>query len=125
MVNSLTNILWKNADSAVKIVGATLSTADYYVIFAGGSMLLGILPWYSWACLFFAIPILLIDVWIIVAMAGGFYTVFLVPFPILHMLTVPIGFLLAVFGEAFLIPLAIISPFTFGGGLIAWIIGEL
>ena len=125
MVNSLTSILWKNADSAVKIVGATLSTADYYVIFAGGSMLLGILPWYSWACLFFAIPILLIDVWIIVAMAGGFYTVFLVPFPILHMLTVPIGFLLAVFGEAFLIPLAIISPFTFGGGLIAWIIGEL
>ena len=125
MVNSLTSILWKNADSTIKIVGATLSTANYYVIFAGGSIVLGILPWYSWACLFFAIPILLIDVWIIVAMAGGFYTVFLVPFPILHMLTVPIGFLLAVFGEGFLIPLAIISPFTFGVGLIAWIIGEL
>ena len=69
--------------------------------------------------------ILLIDILIIAALAGGFYTIILVPFPVLHMLTVPIGFLLAVFGEVFLIPLAIISPFTFGGGLIAWIIGEL
>ena len=57
--------------------------------------------------------------------ANGFYTIILIPFPLLHAMSVPVFFLIAVFGELILIPLAIISPFTFFGGLTAWIIGDI
>ena len=88
-------------------------------------MLLGITPWYSWFCLLFSIPIVIVDILIMSSLGVGFYTILLIPFPFLHMLSTGIFFLLAVFGEILLIPLAFVSPIFFIGGLIGWIIGDI
>ena len=88
-------------------------------------MLLGITPWYSWFCLFFSIPIIIVDILIMVALSEGFYIIIMVPFPLIHLISTVISFLLAVFGEIILVPLSLLSPILFIGGLIGWIIGDL
>ena len=44
---------------------------------------------------------------------------------VLQFLTMPLFFLLGIFGEVFLIPLAFFSPFLFFNGAFWWLVGDM
>ena len=88
-----------------------LYTADILFFF-------GVLPWYTWSVLLFSIPWAIVD-WG-VAMFGMLLSfiglVFVIP-AAAQFLTLPIFFLLGIFCEIFLIPLAFFSPLLILSGL--------
>ena len=87
---------------------------------------LGVLPWYTWSVLLFSIPWAIVD-WG-VAMFGMLLSfiglIFVVP-AVAQFLTLPIFFLLGIFGEIFLIPLAFFSPFFIFSGLAVALIAAI
>ena len=50
--------------------------------------------------------------------------IFVIP-AVLQFVTLPLFFLLGIFGEVFLIPLAFFSPFLFFNGVLWWLVGDL
>ena len=100
-------------------VGATLSTTQSFFLYTVNILIfLGVLPWYTWSVLLFSIPWAIVD-WG-VAMFGMLLSfvglIFVVP-AAAQFLTLPIFFLLGIFGEIFLIPLAFFSPLLILSGL--------
>ena len=96
-----------------------------YVVFAGGSIFLGILPWYSWFIGLFSIPTAILDVLgAATALALIFYVYAVIPL-VFQLFTMPFFLFMAVFGEIILISLAPFTPFLFIVGIIGWIVGEI
>ncbi len=96
-----------------------------YIVFAGGSILLGILPWYSWFIGLFSIPTAIFDVWGAGASIASLYYLALAIPLLFQLVTMPFFLFMALFGEIILIPLVPFSPFLFVGGIIGWIVGEI
>ena len=96
-----------------------LYTVDILIYF-------GVLPWYTWSVLLFSIPYVIVD-WG-VAMFGMLLSivglVFVVP-AAAQFLTMPLYFLLGIFGEIFLIPLAFFSPLLIVSGLAVALIAAI
>ena len=96
-----------------------------YLLFAGGSILLGILPWYSWFIGLFSIPTAILDFWGAgTAIASLWYLALAIPL-LFQLFTMPFFLFMALFGEIILIPLAPFTPFLFVGGIIGWIVGDI
>ncbi len=96
-----------------------------YIVFAGGSILLGILPWYSWFIGLFSIPTAIVDLLgTIAAIMSLWYIGLAIPL-LFQLVTMPFFLFMALFGEIILIPLVPFSPFLFVGGIIGWIVGEI
>ena len=113
----------------VKSISSALSyltTAQLlYVILAGGSIFLGILPWYSWFIGLFSIPVAILDVvYSAAAISSLYYLAAAIPL-VFQLITMPFFLFMAIFGEIILIPLAPFSPFLFVGGIIGWIVGDI
>ena len=103
-----------------------LSTAQLlYIVFAGGSIVLGFLPWYSWFVGLFSIPIAIFDIWAAASSIASLYMLALAIPALFQLYTLPIFLFIAIFGEIFLIPLIPFTPFLFVGGVIGWIIGDI
>ena len=52
----------------------------YFILFAGGSMFLGILPWYSWFIGLFSIPVAIFDIfWFLSAFLSYFFMLYTIP----------------------------------------------
>ena len=93
----------------------------------GSSIILGVLPWYTWIISLFSIPVVILDVILIEAAKSSslepFYRSFFEFLLWLNLVTIPIFLLIGIFGEIFLIPLGILSPLLFIGSIIGWVVG--
>ena len=99
---------------------------NFFLYTADILFFLGVLPWYTWSVLLFSIPWAIVD-WA-VSMFGMLLSfvglIFVVP-AVAQLFTMPIFFLLGIFGEIFLIPLAFFSPFFIFSGLAVALIGAI
>ena len=81
-----------------------------------------LLPFYSWATLFFSIPIFIAE-YILAVICGSSSNGYYIFSGLSYM--VPSNFVFAIFLEILLIPMALISPITFMTGIIIWIVGDI
>ena len=74
----------------------------------------------------FSIPYALLDwAFTMFGMVLSFVGVIFVVPAVLQFLTMPLFFLLGLFGEVFLIPLAFFSPLLFLNGVLWWFVGDM
>ena len=88
-------------------------------------MFIGLLPLNSWLEVMFSIPFFIID---IVAISLLVFTVYFIGYSIpffTHLICSPLFFLMGIFGEIALVPLALFAPFIFLFGLGIWLLSDL